>query len=157
MRKQIVSLESRSGIEMEKEWLDLGDLAQVELNSEEPGHPIESALKPDGGSGWRAAEPGPQVIRLLFDRPLAIRRVYLLIEERERARTQELVLRWSQDQGRSYRELVRQQYNFAPPGTLSEEEDYTVNLTGVTALELEIVPDLGGSPARASLARLRLA
>lgn len=157
MRKTIIGRESHSGLESEKEWLDLGHLAQVEISSEEPTHPVESALQPNGGTGWRAAEPGPQMIRLLFDRPQAIKRVFLLIEERELARTQEFALRWSQDQGKSYRELVRQQYNFNPPGTISEREEYTVNLSGVTALELEIIPDIGGSPARASLARLRLA
>ena len=156
MRKSIIARESRSGMENEKEWLDLAHLAQVEISSEEPTHPIESALQPNGGLGWRAAESGKQQIRLLFDQPQTVRRISLLIEEKERARTQEFVLRWSQDQGKSYREVVRQQYNFNPPGTISEREDYTVNLTGVTALELEIVPDIGGSPARASLARLRL-
>ena len=59
--------------------------------------------------------------------------------------------------GRTYREIVRQQYNFNPPGTTSELEDYTVDLSGVTGLELSITPDIGGSGARASLARLRLA
>jgi hypothetical protein len=157
MRKNIVARESRSGQHLEQEWLDLGNLAQVEITSEEPTHPIESALQPDGGAGWRAAEPGLQVIRLIFDQPISIKRILVVVEERERSRTQEFVLRWSQDQGRSYRELVRQQYNFNPPGTISEEEEYTVNLTGVTALQLDILPDMSGSDVRASLSRLRLA
>ncbi|HBG04931.1 MAG: hypothetical protein A2075_14750 [Geobacteraceae bacterium GWC2_58_44] len=157
MRKNIVPRETHIGLDIEKDWLNLGNLAQVEISSEAPSHPIESALQPDGGAGWRAAEPGLQVIRLLFDQPLSIRRIFLVIEEQERPRTQELVLRWSRDQGRSYRELIRQQYNFNPPGTISEREEYTVNLTEVTALELEINPDISGSGARASLARLRLA
>lgn len=157
MRKNIVARESRSGQHLEQEWLDLGNLAQVEITSEDPTHPIESALKPNGGAGWRAAEPGLQVIRLLFDQPISIKRILVVVEEQERSRTQEFVLRWSQDQGRSYRELVRQQYNFNPPGTISEEEEYTVNLTGVTALQLDIEPDVSGSNVKASLARLRLA
>jgi hypothetical protein len=53
--------------------------------------------------------------------------------------------------------LVRQQYNFSPPATTREVEDYTVNLDRVTALELSIVPDISGGEARASLARLQLA
>ena len=156
MRKNIVPRESRSDVDEEKGWLDLGKSAQVEITSEQPGHPIESALQRDGGAGWRAAEPGQQVVRLLFDEPLRITRIHLLVNENERARTQEFVLRWSQDKGRTYREIVRQQYNFNPPGTTTEQEDYEVNLSGVTALELDIVPDVSGSGATASLARLRL-
>ena len=42
-----------------------------------------------------------------------------------------------------------------PPN--QESEDYRVNLNGVTALELEIVPDISGGDASASLAQMRLA
>jgi hypothetical protein len=62
--------------------------------------------------------------------------------EDQQARTQEFVLRWSPNGGQSYREIVRQQYNFSPPGMTREFEDYAVDLTGVTALELKIVPDI---------------
>lgn len=156
MRKVIISHDKREAT-MEKGWLSLEDLAQVEVTSEDPAHPIESALKPNGGTGWRAADPGPQVIRLVFDHPTTVHRITLTMEEEERPRTQEFVLRWSDDQGRSYHELVRQQYNFAPPGTMTEQEEYTVNLAGATSLELEINPDINKSAAKASLARLRLA
>jgi hypothetical protein len=43
-----------------------------------------------------------------------------------------------------------------PLGTIREVEDYTVDLNGVTVLELTIVPDLSGGNARASLISLRL-
>jgi hypothetical protein len=156
MRKNIIAREPRSEAGDQQEWLELGKLAQVEISSEDPSHPIESALRPGEGSGWRAAEPGLQLIRLLFDQPQRISRISLLINEEELRRTQEFVLRWSQDHGRTYREIVRQQYNFNPPGTTTEQEDYTVDLAGVTALELDIMPDISGSGAKASLARLRL-
>jgi hypothetical protein len=52
---------------------------------------------------------------------------------------------------------LRQQYNFSPPGATCEREDYDVNLNGVTALELRIVPDISHGSARASLAQLRVA
>ncbi len=81
----------------------------------------------------------------------------LSIQEDEQARTQEFVLRWSPDGGQSYREIVRQQYNFSPPEEARELEDYNVDLDGVTALELRIVPDISGGSARASLAQLRVA
>ena len=93
----------------------------------------------------------------MFDEPLQLRRVHVVFQEDERERTQEFVLRWSPDGGQTYREIVRQQYNFSPPGSTREIEDYAVHLEGVTALELKIVPDISGGSARASLAQLRLA
>ena len=80
-----------------------------------------------------------------------------MFHEGERERTQEFVLRWSSDGGQSYREIVRQQYNFRPPEAAREVEDYDVELDGVTALELKIVPDIGRGSARASLAQLSVA
>ena len=153
MRKSIIT-ERRNGPPSSGEWIELGNLAQVELTSEDLLHPIESALKPGPGAGWRAAEPGKQVIRLHFDNPLTIRKIRLLFQEDELARTQEFVLRWSGDRGATYREIVRQQYNFSPPGTNSEEEEYQVNLPQVTNLELAITPELNGGRACASLAQL---
>jgi hypothetical protein len=106
--------------------------------------------------GWRAAQAGEQTIRLLFDEPQRVKRVRLAFEEDQQARTQEFLLRWSPD-GRSYREIVRQQYNFDSSGGAQEVEDYAVNLAGVKALELIIVPDISGGNSRASLAELRIA
>ena len=137
------------------DWLDLDQVAEVELASEDAAHPIEDALRPGRGSGWRAAESGRQVIRLHFDAPQRLRRIRLVFHEHEVARTQEFVLRWSAD-GQSYRDVVRQQYNFSPPGTTEEIEDYTVELDGVSALELSIVPDLDGGQVHASLAEWRI-
>jgi hypothetical protein len=71
-------------------------------------------------------------------------------------RTQEFVLRCSLDGGRSSREIVRQQWNFSSPDAVREVEEYPVNLSGITALELIIVPDISGGTVRASLKSLRL-
>jgi hypothetical protein len=154
MRKTIVAV-GPHGVEKEGDWLDLAELAQVEISSEDPAHPIEAALQQNGGAEWRAAEPGPQKIRLLFDEPQRVQRIELKVNEENQPRTQELVLRWSDDGGKNYREIVRQQYNFNS-GSRTEREEYTVNLSGVTALELEIIPDISRSAAKASLARLRV-
>jgi hypothetical protein len=51
---------------------------------------------------------------------------------------------------------VRQQWNFSPPETTRETEEYHVELSDVTVLELVIVPDIGRGAARASLQSLRL-
>ena len=47
-------------------------------------------------------------------------------------------------------EVVRQQWNFSPHGTTEEIEDYTVDLSGVTVLELRIDPDGAMIQSRAS-------
>lgn len=139
-------------------WLNLEHLVEVEITSEEVDHPIESALIPGAGLGWRAAQSGEQTIRLLFNEPLKLKRIHLVFQEKsEQERTQEFVLRWSPDGGQSYRDIVRQQFNFSPPAAVYEVEDYDVGLDGVTALELKIVPDISGGSAQASLAQLRLA
>ena len=157
MRKRITKQDTRSVVLPDQNWLELENLAEVELTSEDAAFPIESALRLDDGPGWRAAEPGRQTVRLLFDRPLRVRHVKVVFCEDELARTQEFVLRWSADGGQSYREIVRQQYNFSLPDNASEVEEYKVELDGLTALELEIIPDISGGSAHASIAQLRLA
>ncbi len=136
--------------------LDLERLVRVEVTSEDPLHPIESALLAREESGWRAAQPGEQTIRLVFEQPQRLRRIWLLFIEPETPRTQEFVLRWSPDGGQSFQEILRQQWNFSPPGTIREAEDYHVELSGVTVLELVIIPDQSGGGAHASLAEWRL-
>ena len=157
MRKRIINQDPQNVSPVDHSWLDLQRLAQVEVTSEEAANPIEAALIPSVGSGWRAAQAGEQTIRLLFDESQKVRRIQLLFDEDQQARTQEFVLRWSPDAGQSYREIVRQQYNFSPPGMRHEFEDYAVDLVGVTALELRIIPDISGGEARASVAQLRIA
>jgi hypothetical protein len=157
MRKRVIEAAPVETEPSEQGWLDLEEMAQVEVTSEDAAYPIEAALVPGGESGWRAAQPGPQTIRLFFDRPQRLSRVWLLFTEADTARTQEFVLRWSPDGGRSFREIVRQQWNFGPPDNIREVEDYRVELSGVTVLEMAIVPDRSGGEVRASLARWRLA
>ena len=158
MRKKIITHAAQEPLTLEPDWLDLEHITRVEVTSEEAAHPIESALIPGAGVGWRAAESGEQTIRLLFDAPQRIRRIRLLFDEQlGRGRTREFVLSWSPGGTEHYREIVRQQYNFSPPAVTSEVEDYVVDLDGVAALELTITPDISGGLACASLAQLRLA
>ena len=153
MQKRLVRTQTRT--QAPGSWLDLEELADVELTSENAAHAIESALTPGEGAGWRAAERGTQSIRLLFHAPQRVRRIRLRFDEAETERTQEFVLRWSPDGGQSYRDIVRQQYTFSPAGATSEVEELTVDLAGVTALELTIMPDQRGQ-VHASLAEWRV-
>jgi hypothetical protein len=157
MRKRIITHGTKDVIPPDQNWLDLENLAEAELTSEDASHPIESAFKPGEGPGWRASESGKQTVRLLFDKPLGIRHIRLVFKEGGQDRTHEFVLRWSSDGGQSYREIVRQQYNFSSPHNTMEIEEYAVDLVGLTTLELSIVPDISGGLARASVEQLCLA
>jgi len=158
MRKQVIHQSAREDTSANHHlWLDVEQLAQVDVTSEDAGHPIEAALIKDAGACWRARHPGRQMIRLRFDRPHKLARIQLVFDEDQFERTQEFVLRWSPDGGVSYWEIVRQQYNFSPPDNSRELEDYVVELDGLTILELDIIPDISGGGAVASLAQLRLA
>jgi hypothetical protein len=157
MRKRIIQQDAAGSAVENQRWLDLESLVQVDLTSEDAAHPIESAIKTGVGSGWRAQEPGKQTIRLIFDTPHRISRIQVMFQEDQRERTQEFVLRWSPDGGVSWREIVRQQYNFSPPDMTRELEEYTVDIDGMTMLEMRIIPDISGKEARASLEQWRLA
>jgi hypothetical protein len=105
MRKRLITPLPQVGPRTDRHWFDLASVATVEVTSETKDHPVEYALLLSETGGWRAAQPGAQLIRLLFDHPLRVKRISLVFEETENARTQEFVLRWSSDLGRSFREM----------------------------------------------------
>ena len=156
MRKRLITPTSE-GIRLQAVGsLDLERAAVVEFTSEEETFPVEAVFKPGGSRGWRAAQPGSQTVRLVFDQPQMLKRISLVFEEDQTARTQEFVLRWSKDEGSPVREIVRQQWNFSPPSSVREVEEYQVDLSAVGVLELIITPNIGGGDARASLKSLGL-
>ena len=157
MRKSQITRIPPSAPLRDQAWMDVDRIASVEVTSEECDYPIESALLLEGKRGWRAANSGTQTIRLIFDEPQKLRRMLLVFEDTKNSRTQEFVIRWSPDIECSFREIVRQQWNFSPPDSVREKEDYVVELSEVKVLELMIVPDKSGGEVRASLVSLRLA
>jgi hypothetical protein len=156
MRKCLITPIPQDGPHLDQGWLDLDREAVVEVTSEEKEYPVEGALVSGEMRGWRATDSGTQTIRLIFDQPQRLARISLVFEETETERTQEFVLRWSPDGGRSFREIVRQQWNFSRPKTMREIEEYKVELSDVTVLELVIVPNISRGAAHASLKSLRL-
>jgi hypothetical protein len=156
MRKRLITPIPQDAPHLDEGWLDLDRAAVVEVTSEERDYPVEAALVAGELRGWRAADSGTQTVRLIFDEPQRLTRIALAFEETETERTQEFVLRWSSDGGHSFREIVRQQWNFSPPNAIREVEEYRVDLSGVTVLELVIVPDISRGSAHASLKSLRL-
>ena len=158
MRKSIIG--QAGGVtteQLEDEWLDAASIARVEVTSEEPEHPVESVFNFGKGPGWRSSGTGEQTIRLIFDEPQRIRRVWLRFVESERERTQEFVLRWSADSASPLREIARQQWNFSPGGAAVEIEDYKVALPKAGILELAIKADISNARAAATLAEWRIA
>jgi hypothetical protein len=145
MRKRILQSEPApvaQGAKSNEGWLDIERIATVEVTSEHPDFPIDNALGPVKGEGWRAAEPGEQLIRLVFDNPVSLRTIELGFREAGSERTQEFILRCSRAGRERLEDLVRQQWNFCPGGSTEEIERYTVDLEAVSALELAIRPDL---------------
>jgi hypothetical protein len=156
MRKRLITPTTESIRTRGEGWLDVERAAVVEVTSEDKDFPVESAFVSGDTPGWRAAAPGTQTIRLIFDQPQKLRCISVVFEENETPRTQEFVLRWSPESGGSLKEVVRQQWNFSPPESIRESEEYRVELSNVTLLELVIKPNIGGGLSRASLKNLRL-
>ena len=156
MRKRLITAALQSNQDSDREWLPLDEVASVEVTSEAEGFPVEGALTGNGQQGWRAREPGSQTIRLLFDSPQTIRFVRLVFLEEASPRTQEFVLRWLTAKGEGWRDVVRQQWNFSPPDTVLECEEYEVDLISAAALELTINPDISQVGTRASLQQWQL-
>jgi len=156
MRKRLITPIPQDAAAHHEGWLDLDRIAVVEVTSEDKEYPVECALVLGETRGWRASDSGSQTVRLVFDTPQKLTRIALVFEESATERTQEFVLRWSPDSGSSFREIVRQQWNFSSPSSIREVEEFEVGLSEVTVLELVIVPDISRGSARASLQSLRV-
>jgi hypothetical protein len=159
MRKSLIApaTGTDSKEEPEQEWLEIENVAKVELTSEDPNFPIEFALASRNGPGWQAATRGEQTIRIVFDKPRPLHRVRLEFSETEVERTQEFTLRWAAEPRGPLSDIVRQQWTFSPEGSTREVEDYRVNLSQVAVLELALKPDLAPGNALATLARWNVA
>jgi hypothetical protein len=94
-------------------------------------------------------------IVLEFDRPQTISRLVYEVAEPARERTQEVRVEVSEDGGRSYRQIVVQEYNFQSRGSQYQREELRFNLKGICHLRLTIVPNKSGS-GTATLTALRL-
>lgn len=149
-----------SPLDTELPALDIPPIATVIITSEEADHPIEHVFdgqRGPGASRWRAAVPGEQCLIINFDTPQTLHQLVLDIEEPDVSRTQELLLSVSSDGGRTYHDVIRQEYNFSPPGTTYERETWTLNADRVTHLAIRITPDKGGHAGMATLTSVLLA
>lgn len=158
LRKQILTRQPSVPVRRIAE-KDIAAIAAVLVSSEDPDHPIDNAFddqRGPGGSRWIAEQTGEQTVIVAFDTPQTLRRMCIEVEEPDISRTQELAVSVSDDGGQTYRELVRQEYNFSPPGTTHELEEWSIRADRVSHLRLIIKPDKGGKPSRATLTTLAL-
>jgi hypothetical protein len=157
MRKQIIKPAPAAASTAGR--LDVAAIATVLVTSELADHPVENVFDGQGGPGssrWIAEADGEQTFILAFDAPQDIRTVELEVEETIVSRTQDLQLAVSVDGGKTYRELLRQEFNFSPESSTFEREEWAINIKGVTHLRFQIKPDKGGRPGRASISSLVL-
>ena len=129
--------------------IDIAGCATIAYSSEDPAHPVEHMLDGRSGPGatrWVSARPDTvEHIVVEFDRPQAISRLVYEVEETMRERTQEVRVEVSEDGGRSYRQILVQEYNFSPGGATYQREEQRFNLHQVTHLRLTIAPNQSGS------------
>ncbi len=98
MRKRLMSPILHDRLPFDGDGLDLANLGTVEITSEDEAYPIECALQEGERRGWRAAEAGPQIIRLLFDHPQRPKRIGLVFKETEfllQRETKKKSFRWA--------------------------------------------------------------
>jgi XRCC1 N terminal domain len=114
MRKRLITPTPESIRTRGAGWLDIERAAVVEVTSEDKEFPVEAAFVSEDSRGWRAAAPGSQTIRLIFDQPQRLKCISLVFEENETERTQQFVLRWSSNGERSLKEIVRTAVEFQP-------------------------------------------
>lgn len=155
MWKTILGREDHSATSSSNEWFAVEAIAGIGVTSEADGAPVENVLYPDRETGWRAGEPGRQIVRVTFGRPTNIRHIQLTFRESQLTRTQEFTLSCTVPGGER-REVIRQQWTFSPQGSTEEVEDYRVTLDDVVVLELAINPEISNRGVHASLFRLRI-
>ena len=78
MRKRVITPTAETIRTRGEGWLDVERAAVVEVTSEDKVFPVGSAFVSGGAPGWRAAAPGSQTIRLIFDHPQRLKHISLI-------------------------------------------------------------------------------
>jgi len=158
LRKRLLEADAATSAGAADE-IDIAGCATIAYSSENPADPVEHLLDGRSGPGagrWMSARPDTtEHIVVEFDRPQAISRLVYEVEESMRERTQEVRVEVSEDGGRTYRQILVQEYTFSPGGATYQREDQRFNLHQISHLRLTIVPNKNGS-GTATLTALRL-
>jgi hypothetical protein len=139
--------------------IDIASHAVLAYTSDDPDHPIDNLI--DGHYGrhstfWAGAKPDTaERIIVEFDQPQSISWIIYEVEDCACARTQEVSVEVSSDGGRTYRQMLVQEYTFSPGGATFQREVQRLNLPPISHLRLTVVPDKSGSgPAKLNSLRL---
>jgi len=158
MRRSVIDPSTaRPELRSDGEWLNLEQVAKVEVTSEDPSFPIDYALASENGPGWRAADKGKQIIRIISISRHRFAGLSLSFRKLKLSEPRNSLF-----DGR-LRKAGRPQRSFASNGLLvrmarrSRSREYQVNLNNVCALELAVKPDLTPGNVIATLARWRVA
>jgi hypothetical protein len=158
VRKRLMSEPSSISPERPGE-IDIASEATIAYTSEDRDHPLEHLIDRhfgQGGTRWASSRPDTtERIVLEFDHPQRISRLVYEVEECWQERTQEVRVEISTDHGRTYRQVLVQEYTFSPKGATFQHEDLRLELAAITHLSLTVVPNKGGSGI-ATLTSLRL-
>ena len=139
--------------------IDIARHAVLAYTSDDPEHPIENLIDAHYGPGstfWAGAKPNTmERIVVEFDHPQSVSWMIYEVEDCVCARTQEVRVEVSSDGGRTYRQVLVQEYTFSPAGATFQREVQRLNLPPMSHLRLTIVPDKNGSgPAKLNSLRL---
>jgi hypothetical protein len=155
IRKRLMSEQSAVPPEGPGE-IDIASQATLTYSSEDSDHPLEHLIDGQRATRWASARPNEtERVVLEFDHAQRISRLVYEVEECWQERTQEVRVEVSSDHGRTYRQVLAQDYTFSPQGATFQREDFRLDLTAITHLSLTIVPNKGGSGV-ATLTSLRL-
>lgn len=159
IRKRLISEQSQGFPGVAAGEIDIASRATLAYSSEDPAHPIEHLIDGYYGRGsthWASARTNAtERIVLEFDHPQRISCLVYEVEEYQQERTQEVRVEVSSDQGRTYRQVLVQEYTFSPHGALFQHEELRLEFPAITHLSLTIVPNKSGSGV-ATLTALRL-
>jgi hypothetical protein len=159
IRKRMMSEQRGSQIPERGKEIDIAASATIAYSSEDAQHPVDYLIDTHygrGGTCWSSARADEtEHIVLEFDNPQPISCLVYEVEESRLQRTQEVRVAVSLDHGRSYRQVLVQEYTFSPQGATFQHEELRLDLPAITHLSLTIVPNKGGSGV-ATLTSLRL-
>jgi hypothetical protein len=131
-------------------WTDLEKIARSTMVARDGGRRIVTR------GAWSAAHVGEHTIDIHFHAPVTLRRLRVVCEDIEVARTQELTVWATLRRGERHKEVVRETCTFSPTGATREVTDHACMLEEVSALQLRIVPDVNGRPRVALISSLQL-
>jgi hypothetical protein len=148
LRKRALEADAATSVGTADE-IDIAGCATIAYSSEKPAHPVDHLLdgrSGPGGTRWISARPDViEQIIMEFDQPQAISRLVYEVEEAVRERTQEVRVEVSEDGGRTYRQILVQEYTFSPGGAMYQREEQRLNLLSASHLRLTIVPNKNSS------------